>query len=175
MKDSANYVDHLNGKKHQKLLGLSVRTKRSSLEEVQMRMREKKRETEKKTDYNYDERVSELRRLEEEEKGKKKEMKKRRRDSVSDDDEEDADRKRHRKDNDAKDTKHDYVVQKNNSEHGNDDKKQEKSEILSDSYLEPAITENEDNDQEEADVDPVMEAMVTAMGLPVNFGGSKKT
>jgi len=100
-------------------------------------------------------------------------MKKRRRDPGSDDEEEV--RKLQRKANDAKDTKHDNVVKKNNSELGNDDVKQEKLENLRDSYLEPAVTEKEDNEQEEAGVDPDMEAMVAAMGLPVNFGGSKKT
>ncbi|CAN4108884.1 unnamed protein product [Withania somnifera] len=37
VKDSANYLDHINGKKHQRALGMSMRVERSSLEQVQQR------------------------------------------------------------------------------------------------------------------------------------------
>ncbi|KAL5135909.1 Zinc finger matrin-type protein 2 [Glycine soja] len=37
VKDSANYLDHINGKKHQRALGMSMRVERASLEQVQER------------------------------------------------------------------------------------------------------------------------------------------
>ncbi|KAG9144853.1 hypothetical protein Leryth_018984, partial [Lithospermum erythrorhizon] len=37
VKDSANYLDHINGKKHQRALGMSMRVERASLEQVQQR------------------------------------------------------------------------------------------------------------------------------------------
>ncbi|XP_066356457.1 uncharacterized protein [Miscanthus floridulus] len=37
VKDSANYLDHINGKKHQRALGMSMRVERASLEQVQKR------------------------------------------------------------------------------------------------------------------------------------------
>eukprot|EP00271_Cylindrocystis_brebissonii_P005993 TRINITY_DN18486_c0_g1_i1.p1 TRINITY_DN18486_c0_g1~~TRINITY_DN18486_c0_g1_i1.p1 ORF type:complete len:212 (+),score=55.68 TRINITY_DN18486_c0_g1_i1:244-879(+) len=37
VKDSANYLDHINGKKHQRALGMSMRVERSSLSQVQER------------------------------------------------------------------------------------------------------------------------------------------
>ncbi|KAF7126293.1 hypothetical protein RHSIM_Rhsim11G0094200 [Rhododendron simsii] len=36
VKDSANFLDHINGKKHQRALGMSMRVERSSLEQVVM-------------------------------------------------------------------------------------------------------------------------------------------
>ncbi|KAJ4461122.1 putative zinc finger matrin-type protein 2 [Paratrimastix pyriformis] len=38
IKDSANWLDHLNGKKHQRALGMSMRVTRSSLEDVKARL-----------------------------------------------------------------------------------------------------------------------------------------
>jgi len=35
VKDSANYLDHINGKKHQRALGMSMRVERASLEQVE--------------------------------------------------------------------------------------------------------------------------------------------
>ncbi|EFJ13522.1 hypothetical protein SELMODRAFT_181740 [Selaginella moellendorffii] len=43
VKDSANYLDHINGKKHQKALGMSMRVERSTLEQVQTRFETVKR------------------------------------------------------------------------------------------------------------------------------------
>ncbi|CAD6244051.1 unnamed protein product [Miscanthus lutarioriparius] len=37
IKDSANYLDHINGKKHQRALGMSMRVERASLEQVEKR------------------------------------------------------------------------------------------------------------------------------------------
>ncbi|KAJ0978601.1 hypothetical protein J5N97_014075 [Dioscorea zingiberensis] len=46
VKDSANYLDHINGKKHQRVLGMSMRVERASLQQVQERFESlKKRKT----------------------------------------------------------------------------------------------------------------------------------
>ncbi|KAG6518975.1 hypothetical protein ZIOFF_022462 [Zingiber officinale] len=37
VKDSANYLDHINGKKHQRALGMSMRVERATLQQVQER------------------------------------------------------------------------------------------------------------------------------------------
>ncbi|GLT55412.1 hypothetical protein SLA2020_285350 [Shorea laevis] len=37
VKDSANYLDHINGKKHQRALGMSMRVERASVEQVKER------------------------------------------------------------------------------------------------------------------------------------------
>uniref|UniRef100_A0A6B2LH59 U1-type domain-containing protein n=1 Tax=Arcella intermedia TaxID=1963864 RepID=A0A6B2LH59_9EUKA len=79
MKDSANYVDHLNGKKHQRMLGMSLRTKRSSLKEVQRRMVSNKRKQEgEESNYDFESRVKEARMVEEEMKKKRREEKRKR-------------------------------------------------------------------------------------------------
>eukprot|EP01125_Pyxidicula_operculata_P006227 TRINITY_DN2166_c0_g1_i1.p1 TRINITY_DN2166_c0_g1~~TRINITY_DN2166_c0_g1_i1.p1 ORF type:complete len:173 (-),score=53.83 TRINITY_DN2166_c0_g1_i1:335-853(-) len=75
MKDSANYVDHLNGKKHQRMLGMSMRTKRSSLKEVQEKLRQGKRKREE-TEYDFQSNVEKSKKQSEEEKQQKKEERK---------------------------------------------------------------------------------------------------
>nr|CAB3267953.1 zinc finger matrin-type protein 2 [Phallusia mammillata] len=61
VKDSINFLDHINGKKHQRNLGMSMKVERSSLDQVQKRfeMNKKKRE-EKKKQYDFEERMKEL-------------------------------------------------------------------------------------------------------------------
>jgi U4/U6.U5 tri-snRNP component SNU23 len=34
VKDSANFLDHINGKKHQRALGMSMRVERATLDQV---------------------------------------------------------------------------------------------------------------------------------------------
>ena len=43
VKDSMNYLDHINGKKHQRAMGFSMRTERASLSKVQERLKMHKR------------------------------------------------------------------------------------------------------------------------------------
>ncbi|KAJ7566551.1 hypothetical protein O6H91_02G108200 [Diphasiastrum complanatum] len=43
VKDSANYLDHINGKKHQRALGMSMRVERATLQQVQDRLESSKR------------------------------------------------------------------------------------------------------------------------------------
>ena len=38
LRDSANYLDHINGKKHNRMLGMSMRAERSTLGEVRARL-----------------------------------------------------------------------------------------------------------------------------------------
>lgn len=69
VKDSINFLDHINGKKHQRNLGMSMKVERSSLDQVKNRFSmNKKKLEEKKKDYDFEERVAELR--EEEEKAR---------------------------------------------------------------------------------------------------------
>lgn len=63
VKDSINFLDHINGKKHQRNLGMSMRVERSTLDQVKKRfeMNKRKREEQKQSeDYDLDERVATL-------------------------------------------------------------------------------------------------------------------
>ncbi|CAH8592927.1 unnamed protein product [Schistosoma rodhaini] len=67
VKDSINYLDHINGKKHQRNMGMSMRIKRSTLEEVKERFQLHKQKSEEKAEeYSLDERMRQI--AEEEEK-----------------------------------------------------------------------------------------------------------
>ncbi|XP_023246758.1 zinc finger matrin-type protein 2 isoform X2 [Copidosoma floridanum] len=69
VKDSINFLDHINGTKHQRNLGMSMKIERSTLEQVKARMAlNKKKMDEKKKDYDLEQRLKELK--EEEEKMK---------------------------------------------------------------------------------------------------------
>jgi U4/U6.U5 tri-snRNP component SNU23 len=63
VKDSINFLDHINGKKHQRNLGMSMRVERSSLDQVKKRFETNKRKQEeekKKKDYDFEARMTEL-------------------------------------------------------------------------------------------------------------------
>ncbi|XP_065201358.1 zinc finger matrin-type protein 2 [Planococcus citri] len=76
VKDSINFLDHINGKKHQRNLGMSMRIERSSLDQVKKRFEvNKKKMEEKKKDYDLEQRVKELREEEEKLKEYRKEKK----------------------------------------------------------------------------------------------------
>lgn len=94
VKDSINYLDHINGKKHQRNLGMNMKVNRSTLEDVRRRFEMNKRKMEEqKQQFDIDERVRELKeeeqRLKEYRRDKRKEKKKRKR---GDDEEDDEDR-----------------------------------------------------------------------------------
>lgn len=76
VKDSINFLDHINGKKHQRNLGMSMKIERSSLDQVKKRFEHnmKKRE-EKKKEYDFEERMRELQEEEERQKSYRKEKK----------------------------------------------------------------------------------------------------
>lgn len=60
VKDSINFLDHINGKKHQRNLGMSMKVERSSLDQVKERFNNNKRKIEeKKKDISLESRVRE--------------------------------------------------------------------------------------------------------------------
>lgn len=78
VKDSANYLDHINGKKHQRALGMSMRVERASLQQVQERFEslKKRKDTVGFTEQDLDERILKQQQEEEERKRQRKEKKK---------------------------------------------------------------------------------------------------
>ncbi|TVU41357.1 hypothetical protein EJB05_14865, partial [Eragrostis curvula] len=78
VKDSANYLDHINGKKHQRALGMSMRVERASLEQVQKRFEALKKRKDPSTfsEQDLDERIMKQQQEGEERKRQRKEKKK---------------------------------------------------------------------------------------------------
>ncbi|CAB4026723.1 Zinc finger matrin-type 2 [Paramuricea clavata] len=79
VKDSINFLDHINGKKHQRNLGMSMRVERSSLDQVKKRFelnKRKQEEEKKKKDYDFEARMTELKEEEERQREKRKEARK---------------------------------------------------------------------------------------------------
>jgi len=82
VKDSINFLDHINGKKHQRNMGMSMKVERSSLSQVKDRFSANKRKMEeKKKEYDFDARMSELKEEEERTKEYRKERKKKKREA----------------------------------------------------------------------------------------------
>ena len=72
--DSKSFLDHISGKKHQRNLGMSMHIERSSLNQVQKRFEtNKNKKDEKDCEYDFEERVRELKEEEEKHKAYKKE------------------------------------------------------------------------------------------------------
>ncbi|ETN67200.1 zinc finger matrin-type protein 2 [Anopheles darlingi] len=95
VKDSINFLDHINGKKHQRNLGMSMKVERSSLDQVKERFKINKKKTEeKKKDYELESRVREAKeeedRYREYKREKRKERKRKHDDDGDDGDELDA-------------------------------------------------------------------------------------
>lgn len=66
VKDSINFLDHINGKKHQRNLGMSMKVERSSLDQVKERFNNnKKKMEEKQKDYELESKVREAKEEEE--------------------------------------------------------------------------------------------------------------
>ncbi|XVF57575.1 hypothetical protein PTKIN_Ptkin06aG0216600 [Pterospermum kingtungense] len=78
VKDSANYLDHINGKKHQRALGMSMRVERASLQQVQERFEQlKKRKAPGSfSEQDLDERIIKQQEEEEERRRQRRERKK---------------------------------------------------------------------------------------------------
>ncbi|KAL7299926.1 hypothetical protein TKK_0007246 [Trichogramma kaykai] len=77
VKDSINFLDHINGTKHQRNLGMSMKVERSTLDQVKARFAlNKKKLEEKKKDYDLEQRVRELKEEEEKIKEYRKEKRK---------------------------------------------------------------------------------------------------
>lgn len=87
VKDSINFLDHINGKKHQRNLGMSMKVERSSLDQVKERFTQnKKKMEEKQKDYELDAKVREAKEEEERYKEYKREKRKDRKRKAEDDD-----------------------------------------------------------------------------------------
>ncbi|PVD34700.1 hypothetical protein C0Q70_05977 [Pomacea canaliculata] len=92
VKDSINFLDHINGKKHQRNLGMSMKIERSSLDQVKQRFEmNKKKKEEKKKEYDFEERMKEIKEEEEKAKAHKKEKRKERKRKADEDDDADGD------------------------------------------------------------------------------------
>lgn len=77
VKDSINFLDHINGKKHQRNLGMSMKVERSSLDQVKQRFQNnKKKMEEKQKDYELETKVREAKEEEERYKEYKREKRK---------------------------------------------------------------------------------------------------
>ncbi|RUS13862.1 zinc finger matrin-type protein 2-like protein [Jimgerdemannia flammicorona] len=81
VKDSVNYLDHINGKKHQKAMGMSMRVEKSTVDQVKERLLALKRKAEQtdEKEYDLDARIEAAKREEEEGKRRRKERKKQKR------------------------------------------------------------------------------------------------
>mmetsp|Transcript_8832 Transcript_8832/g.14489 ORF Transcript_8832/g.14489 Transcript_8832/m.14489 type:complete len:206 (+) Transcript_8832:208-825(+) len=80
VKDSSNYLDHINGKKHQRALGMSLRVERSSLDSIKQKFDSNKRTPSTITEgLSLDERIK---KHEEEEEQRKEQQKERKRQKV---------------------------------------------------------------------------------------------
>lgn len=85
VKDSINFLDHINGKKHQRNLGMSMKVERSSLDQVKERFQKnKKKMEEKQKDYELDVKVREAKEEEDRYKEYKKEKRKERKRKADD-------------------------------------------------------------------------------------------
>ena len=80
VKDSLNFLDHINGKNHQRNLGFSMKVKKSTVDEVRERLAMKKAEKESKGQQNEEEEQRELK----EEEAKMADMKRLQRDRQKD-------------------------------------------------------------------------------------------
>ena len=81
LKDSVSYLDHINGKKHQRALGFSMRVERVGLAAVKERFKTNKRKHQASTEpkvssmQTYEAKIAALRKEEEDRKRRKKEAK----------------------------------------------------------------------------------------------------
>lgn len=81
VKDSINFLDHINGKKHQRNLGMNMKIERSTLDQVKARLEKNKEKvkeesSKQKKEYDFEERMKELKDEEERRKESKREKKK---------------------------------------------------------------------------------------------------
>ncbi|RIA96515.1 hypothetical protein C1645_872061 [Glomus cerebriforme] len=91
VKDSVNFLDHINGKKHQRALGMSMKVERSTLEQVKNKLTNLKKKEAAPQEYNLDAQVEQLQKQEEEEKRRRKERKKAKKKGKEDNPEDEVD------------------------------------------------------------------------------------
>merc|ERR1712200_57287 len=83
VKDSINFLDHINGKKHQRNLGMSMKIERSTLDQVKERFAKNKAKLEeKKKEFDFEQRMQELKEEEEKQKEYRRNKKKRKLEEV---------------------------------------------------------------------------------------------
>merc|ERR1711874_734712 len=83
VKVSINFLDHINGRKHQRNMGMSMKIERSSLDQVKERFAINKRKMEeKKKEYDFEERMRELKEEEEKQREYRRNKKKRKLEEV---------------------------------------------------------------------------------------------
>ncbi|KAJ1674445.1 U4/U6.U5 snRNP associated protein [Spiromyces aspiralis] len=79
VKDSVAYLDHINGKKHQRNLEMSMRVKRDTIDDVKSKLEAlKKRKEQPQKEYDFDERVEAIQKELDDEKRKRRQRKKER-------------------------------------------------------------------------------------------------
>jgi U4/U6.U5 tri-snRNP component SNU23 len=77
--DSLGYLDHINGFKHQRKLGINIHINRATLKDVQERLLLlKKRKEVVEKEFNFDEHMKQIRKREEDERAKRRLLKKQR-------------------------------------------------------------------------------------------------
>jgi len=77
VKDSINFLDHINGKKHQRNMGMSMRVERSNVDQVRKRIEmNKAKQDEVEKEYNFEERMREVKEEEEKMKAHRREKRK---------------------------------------------------------------------------------------------------
>ncbi|CAF1085346.1 unnamed protein product [Rotaria sordida] len=77
VKDSINFLDHINGKKHQRNMGMSMRVERSNVDQVRKRIElNKAKQNEVEKEYNFEERMKELKEEEEKMKAQRRDKRK---------------------------------------------------------------------------------------------------
>ena len=92
LRDSGAYLDHINGKKHQRVLGMNMRVERSTLPQVQAKLasyagklQQADKKSKSKADYEkeFEDRVNQQLALEKEESNKRKEARKAKREAAA--------------------------------------------------------------------------------------------
>eukprot|EP00123_Amoebidium_parasiticum_P014696 comp22603_c0_seq1/m.34675 comp22603_c0_seq1/g.34675 ORF comp22603_c0_seq1/g.34675 comp22603_c0_seq1/m.34675 type:complete len:200 (-) comp22603_c0_seq1:129-728(-) len=79
VKDSTNFLDHINGKKHQRNLGMSMRVERSTVDQVKSRLsmlKKKQEEEERAEEFDFEARLEAAKEAERKKKKAKKEKEK---------------------------------------------------------------------------------------------------
>jgi len=96
LRDSQNYLDHINGKKHQRAIGSSLQPERATVEQVRARLKmSREKVTPSRVQDDFEERMERMRREEEkkkqERKDKIKEMKEKRKEEKNKDQDQEVD------------------------------------------------------------------------------------
>eukprot|EP01126_Amoeba_proteus_P006685 TRINITY_DN12344_c0_g2_i2.p1 TRINITY_DN12344_c0_g2~~TRINITY_DN12344_c0_g2_i2.p1 ORF type:complete len:244 (+),score=71.38 TRINITY_DN12344_c0_g2_i2:185-916(+) len=159
LSDSTAYTDHLNGKKHQRRLGLSMRAKNVTLKEVRARIRENKRKMEEV--YDFDTRVAQIREEDEREKKRRKEEKK--------------ERRRERKGEYDRQERSDEGTKKEASGEKSGERNKDKEEKDKDRVPDKVRDKEKSWSNDEGLNEGLDEEIAAMLGLPTGFGGPVKS